>query len=76
MSQAEEPTYKMFQRAIVLLSSTEPKPIKLVVVSHATTGEVVKTVSMSTTSVDEEQMTNSNTEADLTNTQEEISRQV
>lgn len=44
--------------------------------SHVTTGEVVETVFMSTTSADEEQMANSDSEADLTNTQEEVSRQV
>ena len=44
--------------------------------SHVTTGEVVETVFMSTTSVDEEQMANSDSVADLTNTQEEVSRQV
>ena len=44
--------------------------------SHITTGEVVETVFMSTTSIDEEQLANSDSEADLTNTQEEVSRQV
>ena len=44
--------------------------------SHVKTGEVVETVFMSTTSIDEEQLANSDSEADLTNTQEEVSRQV
>lgn len=44
--------------------------------SHVTTGEVVETVFMSTASVDKEQMAISVSEADLTNTQEEVSRQV
>ncbi|XP_044165466.1 uncharacterized protein LOC122949420 [Acropora millepora] len=44
--------------------------------SHITKGEVVETVFMSTTSIDEEKLANSDSEANLTNTQEEISRQV
>ena len=40
------------------------------------TGEVVETVFKSTTSVDEEQMANSDSELDLTNTQDDVSRQV
>ena len=44
--------------------------------SNVTTGEVVENVFMSTMSVDEEQMANSDSVADLTNTQEEVSRQV
>ena len=44
--------------------------------SHITTGDVVEIVYMSTASIDEEQLANSDSEADLTNTQEEVSRQV
>ena len=44
--------------------------------SHVNTGEVIETVFMSTMSIDEEQLANSDSEADLTNTQEEVSHQV
>lgn len=44
--------------------------------SHFKTGEVVETVFKSTTSVDEEQIANSDSEPDLTNAQDEVSRQV
>ena len=44
--------------------------------SHITKGEIVETVFMSTTTIDEAKLANSDSEADLTNTQEEESRQV
>ena len=49
---------------------------ELVYGSHVKTGEVVETVFKSTTSVDEEQMANSDSEPDLTNAQDKVSRQV
>ena len=49
---------------------------ELVYGSHFKTGEVVETVFKSTTSVDEEQIANSDSEPDLTNAQDEVSRQV
>ena len=44
--------------------------------SHIKTGEVIETIFMITASIDEEQLANSDSEADLRNTQEEESRQV
>ena len=49
---------------------------ELVYGSHFKTGEAVETVFKSTTSVDEEQIANSDNEPDLTNAQDEVSRQV
>ena len=49
---------------------------ELVYGSHVKTGEVVETVFKSTTSVEEEQMANSDSEPDLTNARDEVSRQV
>ena len=47
---------------------------ELVYGSHFKTEEVVETVFKSTTSVDEEQIANSDSEPDLTNAQDEVSR--